>query len=342
MLDEVAAVVSVTAAAFMLVSFFAYQNELPNLNFAGRVGHGLADVAVQTLGYAAYLAPLCLAVVALVLFRHAAEELSIARGAAALVLIGCTAVLLGVAAPAPPARPVTLAGGWLGGFLAALLAQAFGTVGTSVIVGAMAVLSFLFATRLSLSSLAGSAARGLAGALSRVTRSAAGPAHDVRDAVVRKPRANLKRETPAADAAPLIVLADGERKGGSAAARRPAKTLQEELPLGDDRYQVPPTRILAAPSHDDVQIDEEGLRRSSQILETKLADFGIDGKVVEVRPGPVITTFDIEPAAGVKVNRITSLGDDLAMALRVPGVRILAPVPGKAVVGIEVANPRRE
>ena len=61
-----------------------------------------------------------------------------------------------------------------------------------------------------------------------------------------------------------------------------------------------------------------------------------------MRPGPVITTFDIEPAPGVKVNRITSLGDDLAMALRVPGVRILAPVPGKAVVGIEVANPRRE
>ena len=61
-----------------------------------------------------------------------------------------------------------------------------------------------------------------------------------------------------------------------------------------------------------------------------------------MRPGPVITTFDIEPAPGVKVNRIASLGDDLAMALRVPGVRILAPVPGKAVVGIEVANPRRD
>jgi S-DNA-T family DNA segregation ATPase FtsK/SpoIIIE len=339
LIDDAAAVVSLTAAAFMFVSFFAYQNEYPNLNFAGRVGQGLADLAVQTLGYAAYLVPLYLAVVALLLFRHAAAELSIARGVAGLVLLLCAAVLLGVAVPPPPVRPVTLAGGWLGGFLAALLAQGFGTLGTAVIVGAMAVLSFVFATRVSLSGLAGGAARGVAGGFSRFRRSTAGPAVDV---VVRKPRANFKREAVASQAAPLIVLADVERKAAPAAKKRTARAIQEELPFGDDRYQVPPTRMLAAPSHEDIRIDEEALRKSSQILEAKLADFGIVGKVVEVRPGPVITTFDIEPAPGVKVNRITSLGDDLAMALRVPGVRILAPVPGKAVVGIEVANPRRE
>jgi len=84
------------------------------------------------------------------------------------------------------------------------------------------------------------------------------------------------------------------------------------------------------------------LRKSSEILEAKLANFGIEGKVVAVRPGPVITTFEIEPAPGVKVNRIVTLQDDLAMALRAMGVRILAPVPGKAVVGIEVANAKRE
>jgi DNA segregation ATPase FtsK/SpoIIIE, S-DNA-T family len=342
LLDDVAAVVSLTAAAFMFVSFLAYQNDLPNLNFAGRVGHGLADMAVQTLGYAAYLFPLALAVVALVLFRHAADGLSIARSVAAIVLLLCTAVLLGLAAPPPPVRSVTLAGGWLGGFLAALLGQAFGTLGTAVIVGAMALLSFIFVTRLSLSRLAGSAVRGLAGGVKRLTeRADTGTiSRDPREVVARKARANLKRETPAAETAPLIVLADVER--ASAPAKRRARTVQEELPFGDERYQTPPTRLLAAPNHADLQIDEEALRKSSQILEAKLADFGIEGKVVEVRPGPVITTFDIEPAPGVKVNRITSLGDDLAMALRVPGVRILAPVPGKAVVGIEVANPRRD
>jgi S-DNA-T family DNA segregation ATPase FtsK/SpoIIIE len=339
LLDDVAAVVSMTAAAFTLVSFFAYQNELPNLNFAGHVGHGLADVAMQTLGYAAYMVPLYLGVVALLLFRHATDALSLVRAAAAGVLMVCVAVLLGVAAPPPALRPVTRAGGWLGGFLAAVLAQGFGTVGTAVIVGALALLSFIVATRVSLSGLARNAGSAVAGGVARRLRRGSVTILDVRDVVASRPRPNLKREVPASEAAPVIVLADPERK---AAKKRPARVLQEELPFGDERYQVPPTRMLAPPNHGELRIDEEALRKSSQILEGKLADFGIAGKVVEVRPGPVITTFDIEPAPGVKVNRITSLGDDLAMALRVPGVRILAPVPGKAVVGIEVANPRRE
>ena len=338
LLDDVAAVLSLTAAAFMLLSFVAYQRELPNLNFAGRVGHGLADVAVQALGYAAYLAPLFLIAVAALLFRHATQELSVPRGVAALVLLLCVAVLLGIAAPPPPQRSVTLSGGWLGGFLAAVLSQGFGTLGSAVIVGAMALLSLVVATRVSLSSVAGRAARGVRGKLARASRAAA--AAPGREPVVRTARANVKRAAAAPEAAPVIVLADVERK--PAPAKKRATPVQQELPLGDDHYQVPPTRMLAAPRHEDLHIDEDALRRSSQILEAKLADFGIVGKVVEVRPGPVITTFDIEPAPGVKVNRITSLGDDLAMALRVPGVRILAPVPGKAVVGIEVANPRRE
>jgi S-DNA-T family DNA segregation ATPase FtsK/SpoIIIE len=82
------------------------------------------------------------------------------------------------------------------------------------------------------------------------------------------------------------------------------------------------------------------IARASRKL--KLADFGVDGKVVAVRPGPVITTFEFEPAAGVKVNRVVNLADDLSMALRAHSVRILAPIPGKPVVGIEVSNARRE
>ncbi|MBI2183158.1 MAG: DNA translocase FtsK, partial [Deltaproteobacteria bacterium] len=74
----------------------------------------------------------------------------------------------------------------------------------------------------------------------------------------------------------------------------------------------------------------------------KLADFGVDGEVVAVRPGPVITMYEFKPAAGVKVRRIVLLSDDLAMALRAVSVRILAPIPGESVVGIEIPNPRRE
>ena len=81
---------------------------------------------------------------------------------------------------------------------------------------------------------------------------------------------------------------------------------------------------------------------NSRILEKKLADFGVAGRVVTVHPGPVITMYEFEPAPGVKVNRITNLSDDLALALRALSIRIIAPIPGKSVVGIEVPNPERE
>jgi S-DNA-T family DNA segregation ATPase FtsK/SpoIIIE len=81
---------------------------------------------------------------------------------------------------------------------------------------------------------------------------------------------------------------------------------------------------------------------NSRILEKKLLDFGVGGRVVTVHPGPVVTMYEFEPASGVKVNRIVSLSDDLALALRALSVRIIAPLPGKSVVGIEVANAHRE
>ncbi|MGZ3605624.1 MAG: DNA translocase FtsK, partial [Thermodesulfobacteriota bacterium] len=81
---------------------------------------------------------------------------------------------------------------------------------------------------------------------------------------------------------------------------------------------------------------------NSHILEKKLLDYGVEGKVVEVRPGPVITVYEFEPAPGVKVSRIVNLADDLALALSALSIRIVAPIPGKSVVGIEVPNVNRE
>ncbi len=107
-------------------------------------------------------------------------------------------------------------------------------------------------------------------------------------------------------------------------------------------YALPSLALLDPPVRLAVKVDEEALHASSRILENKLGDFGVSGSVVAVRPGPVITTYEFEPAPGVKVNRVVSLADDLQMALRAVSVRILAPIPGKAVVGIEVSNPKRE
>jgi len=112
-----------------------------------------------------------------------------------------------------------------------------------------------------------------------------------------------------------------------------------------DKYEIPPLSLLNDIPHE-VGPDAEKARKeilaSSAILEKKLLDFGIDGRVLQVLPGPVITLFEYEPAPGIKVSRIVSLADDLALAMRCVGLRILAPVPGKPVVGIEIPNLRRE
>jgi S-DNA-T family DNA segregation ATPase FtsK/SpoIIIE len=125
---------------------------------------------------------------------------------------------------------------------------------------------------------------------------------------------------------------------------RPAR--QETLPLGTGGrpgpFKLPDLEMLAQGVADSDRMDRELLIKNSQVLERKLADFNVEGRVVKVHPGPVITMYEFEPAPGIKVSRIVNLADDLALALRALRVRIVAPIPGKSVVGIEVPNLERE
>ena len=107
-------------------------------------------------------------------------------------------------------------------------------------------------------------------------------------------------------------------------------------------YELPALSLLDMPPAEHAQVDESALERSARVLEQKLADFGVEGRVVEVQPGPVVTMYKFEPGSGIKVSQIVNLADDLSMALRAATVRIQAPVPGEAVVGIEVPNRKRE
>ena len=101
---------------------------------------------------------------------------------------------------------------------------------------------------------------------------------------------------------------------------------------------LPPIDLLDRHESKRVAIEESELFELSRVLERTLADFGVAGKVSEVHPGPVITLFEYEPAPGVKVNQILNRQDDLALALRAQRIRIVAPIPGKAAVGIEIPN----
>ena len=144
---------------------------------------------------------------------------------------------------------------------------------------------------------------------------------------------------------PPIVLKD-EVKDDSIAKKLPKKPAsppeQFKLPEIGEGYKLPPSELLDPSEGEQFKIDKETLHANSLILQKKLEDFGVEGEVVAVRPGPVITMYEFKPAAGVKVRRIVMLADDLAMALRAVSVRILAPIPGESVVGIEIPNPRRE
>ena len=107
-------------------------------------------------------------------------------------------------------------------------------------------------------------------------------------------------------------------------------------------FQLPSITFLDEPEFRIGSADDENLRMQSQLLEKKLEDFGVQGRVIEVAPGPVITTFEYEPAPGVKINKIVTLTDDLALAMRATSIRIVAPIPGKAAIGIEVPNTNRQ
>jgi S-DNA-T family DNA segregation ATPase FtsK/SpoIIIE len=107
-------------------------------------------------------------------------------------------------------------------------------------------------------------------------------------------------------------------------------------------FRLPSVALLDSPEHSVETPDQESLVMNSRILEKKLADFGVVGEVTEVSPGPVITMYEFKPAPGIKISKIVSLADDLALALKAASIRIVAPIPKKGTLGIEIPNVSRQ
>ena len=121
--------------------------------------------------------------------------------------------------------------------------------------------------------------------------------------------------------------------------------VQLDMNLGadaDDNYVFPPLRFLNFDAPEDDGVDTEYLQAQANDLVEALRTFKIDGEVTEIHPGPVVTMYEFAPAPGVRISRIANLADDLAMALKAIKVRIVAPIPGKGVVGFEVPNAKRQ
>src|SRR5213594_2276457 len=347
LIREAEAISAGAVAVFLALSFLSFSPDAPPANLGGPVGQALAGTALRALGVAAYLFPLYLGYFTVALLRRGAEGFGGLRLVGAALLVASIAALAGLLTGG---RAVVRGGGWLGGFAGVALGDLLGGPGAFLLLAVVLVVALVLATGVSAIEASGRAARWLAATaragtarLRRRPPAAEEPSETPRrpklpilldDAVEPPPEAEAPADKP-----PPIIREPERRPEAPRRAKR--SELQEEL-FVEDTYRLPALNLLDPPVRTTQPLDEAALHASSRILETKLADFQVIGKVVAVRPGPVITTFEFEPAPGVKVNRIVTLADDLSMELRALSVRVLAPIPGKPVVGIEVSNPRRE
>jgi S-DNA-T family DNA segregation ATPase FtsK/SpoIIIE len=152
-----------------------------------------------------------------------------------------------------------------------------------------------------------------------------------------------KKEGAAVEAAPAIV-------GGVPVVKElrptPEVLVEDEnfalRPFARGEWRLPPLSLLEKPDLVQHKVDHEEYYKVSKQLEQKLINFGVSGKVVGISPGPVVTTYEYAPAAGVKINKIVGLADDLALGLKAQSVRVVGSVPGKAALGIEIPNKDRQ
>lgn len=150
-----------------------------------------------------------------------------------------------------------------------------------------------------------------------------------------RPEVNVKEPSSSITPAATVIDKPRGRKGAGAQQQQPS------LALGDS-YALPPIDLLAAPSEAGRNpVDRAGLERNARLLESVLEDFHVRGDIVEVRPGPVVTMYELEPASGIKASRVIQLADDIARNMSALSARV-ATIPGRSVIGIELPNPKRE
>jgi S-DNA-T family DNA segregation ATPase FtsK/SpoIIIE len=279
------------------------------------------------------------------------------RSAVRWSVLACGAVLFVPAAWwfASRAMGGTGAGaGWLGRATAGALTSAFGSVGAQLIVAAfvaaLVVLTLGVSPRRA-AELAGKSARWIgrwtwkglrsgAGLVSgwwavwRAREAAAGPDASLWDLPAPEPE-------PVPEPVPL-PLPEAEATETKPAETDPGDA--QQLPeYGDPAEdELPPLELLKLPKRTGPGLAGGQLERLGQILVDKLATFRVEGTIGGWTTGPVVTQFEVIPAEGVKVGQIAALSDDLALALKAPSVRIVAPIPGKGAVGVEIPNPEPE
>ena len=351
--QEVAALLLLGLALFLFLALASYSLADPQSllkvwsvshvsNWGGKAGAFLADVCMGLLGLGAFLLPLMLFGLAWQSHRQGLEYLAWPQAAAALALLGSTSGLLGLVQPYISwDKGLIHSGGYLGKMMAEALVSLLNRPGAALVLAFLFLLGIMGTTRLSLVgllSLLGEVFRRAWGVLTRrrppampeIPEASLRPdAAEARRPLIAKPAVNIE-EPPPPPAAP-------EPETPPAQASKPRRTANSR-----GRFILPSLDLLDPPKPWDHQVQDGQMMAQAEKLETTLRHFGVEGKVTAIIPGPVVSRFELEPAPGVKISRVTNLSDDLALALKALSIRIVAPVPGKAVIGIEIPNPKRQ
>ncbi len=314
-------------------------------NLGGTAGAWFADVALYLLGYLAYLIPLVCVGVGWWLFRHRrdariASPLELTLRGLALVVALLSGAALAALHWLPRNLPVN-AGGMLGEFVASMVASGLGLVGATLLLLGLFLTGFTLFTGLSWFSLMDFIGKAILDGVDTV-RKRVDAFRDQRIGALEKAQREIRVERERARVAHRPPSRVEPRIETLTPSPRVMKEKQVPLFDGDMSDPHPPLNLLDDPPPAVSGYSEEALQAMSRLVELKLRDFGVEVEVVAVQPGPVITRFELHPAPGVKVARISALAKDLARSLSVIAVRIVEVIPGRSTVGLEIPNEQRE
>jgi DNA segregation ATPase FtsK/SpoIIIE, S-DNA-T family len=292
-------------------SVFTYTNS-PVQNYGGIVGANLADLIFSAIGLTGYILPLVLIIFGIK--KIAGADRNLLHTAGFLLLVGALSMLAELISQST-SRSLDPSGGLMGQVLADIFVGLVSLTGAYI--GCVALLSVSLILLIPWSVFTRLAER---------KKSPGKKKEEDDEEIGEEPGPEIFMEEPSE-----FTI----RKPKTAAV--PVRILPERR--DESGYRLPSVDFLNEPENVPGPAKEE-LTSAAAGLERKLADFGVSGKIKNAHPGPVVTMFEFEPAPGVKINRIVSLADDLALSLRAPSIRVY-PIAGKATIGLEVPNRHR-
>jgi DNA segregation ATPase FtsK/SpoIIIE, S-DNA-T family len=348
------------------VWFFTTESTHPPANFVGRVGAFLAELSFQLFGYASYLLPAVIAVIGWHYFWCQPAYAAYTKIVGVLLLFGCSSSFLSLAFGSTDVDGKAFhAGGSVGTWLAAALADYLNRTGSVIVLVTLTVLSVILSTQFSFGRMFEHASRNSRDLSARgigrfrtwveerrrnKQRQEVIAKHTKRvkgEAVKEGPKAEGGRAksddevppTPAPRSATPPVVARKRAEPTPSLLPEP-EAVKAAAPRRQGGFTLPPPSLLDAPRTEH-KIDERELMEAARQLEEKCREFSVEGQVAQIHPGPVVTTFEFKPEAGVKYSKVTGLSDDLCLAMQAESV-LIERIPGKSTVGIQIPNPNRE